>query len=48
MIGDNLLTDIAGARNACIDTVFYNPDAVAHEEKVRHEIRCLSELQTIL
>jgi putative hydrolase of the HAD superfamily len=48
MIGDNLITDIGGARNACIDTVFYNPAAVAHSETVSHEIRCLSELQNIL
>lgn len=48
MIGDNLLTDIAGARNASIDTIFYNPEALAHSEKVNHEIRCLSELQNIL
>ena len=48
MIGDNLVTDIGGARNACIDTVFYNPAALVHTEKVNHEIRCLSELQNIL
>ena len=48
MIGDNLITDIGGARNACIDTVFYNPEAVAHAEPVSYEIRCLSELQNIL
>ena len=48
MVGDNLVTDIGGAKNACIDTVFYNPAAVAHAQDVRHEIRCLSELQTIL
>lgn len=48
MIGDNLITDIGGARNACIDTVFYNPDKVPHREQVKHEIRCLSELQNIL
>jgi putative hydrolase of the HAD superfamily len=48
MIGDNLLTDIAGARNAAIDCVFYNPDAIAHSDKVNHEIRCLSELKQIL
>jgi len=48
MIGDNLITDIGGARNACIDTVFYNPAGVAHSERVSHEIRCLSELQNIL
>lgn len=48
MIGDNLVTDIGGARNACIDTVFYNPSAVQHSEAVKYEIKCLSELQHIL
>jgi YjjG family noncanonical pyrimidine nucleotidase len=48
MIGDNLITDIGGARNACIDAVFYNPASVEHGEQVDHEIRCLSELRNIL
>ena len=48
MIGDNLITDIGGARNACIDTVYYNPAALVHSERVNHEIRCLSELRNIL
>lgn len=48
MIGDNLVTDIGGARNACIDTVFYNPLAVQHSESVKYEIKCLSELQNLL
>lgn len=48
MIGDNLITDMGGARNASIDTVFYNPAAVTHATEVNHEIRCLSELQRIL
>lgn len=48
MVGDNLITDMGGARNACIDTVFYNPLAVQHSEAVKYEIKCLSELQDIL
>lgn len=48
MIGDNLVTDVGGAKNACIDTIFYNPGAVSHSAEVDHEIRCLSELQRIL
>lgn len=48
MIGDNLITDIGGARNASIDTVFFNRDGIPHTEAVKHEIRCLSELQNIL
>jgi YjjG family noncanonical pyrimidine nucleotidase len=48
MIGDNLLTDIAGARNAFIDTVFYNPDNIVHNDEVKHEIKNLNELCSIL
>ncbi len=48
MIGDNLLTDIAGARNASIDTVFFNPNKLAHQEKVNYEIHDLVELKSII
>jgi YjjG family noncanonical pyrimidine nucleotidase len=48
MIGDNLLTDIAGAHNAAIDAVFFNPDKVSHTTKVNHEIADLAELKSIL
>ncbi len=48
MIGDNLLTDIAGARNALVDTVYYNPYKLPHEELVTHEISSLKELTNIL
>ena len=48
MIGDNLKTDIAGARNASIDTVFYNPEAYQHTEVVKHEIANLEQLNEIL
>jgi putative hydrolase of the HAD superfamily len=48
MIGDNLLTDMAGARNAEIDHVFFNPKGAAHEEPVTYEIKCLQELKDFL
>lgn len=48
MIGDNLLTDIAGARNASIDHVFYNPGKVVHHDPVTYEIASLKELFHIL
>ncbi|MCU0420807.1 MAG: YjjG family noncanonical pyrimidine nucleotidase [Cyclobacteriaceae bacterium] len=48
MIGDNLLTDMAGARNARIDTVFFNPHQTEHREPVTHEIQSLHELMHIL
>lgn len=48
MIGDNLLTDIGGARNAQVDTIFFNPTGISHQEKVRYEISDLKELKEIL
>lgn len=48
MIGDNLETDIKGARNATIDQVYFNPERLAHQETITYEISCLSELFTIL
>jgi len=44
MIGDNLLTDIAGAGNANIDTVFFNPNKIQHSKNINYEIKTLSEL----
>jgi putative hydrolase of the HAD superfamily len=48
MIGDNLLTDMAGARAAGVDPIFYNPKGTAHEARVVHEIRGLGELRDLL
>lgn len=48
MIGDDLFTDILGARNAGLDNIFFNPSGLKHEEKVTYEINCLSELPKIL
>jgi len=44
MVGDNLLTDIAGAQKASIDTVFFNPDKLTHQHEVNLEIHNLHEL----
>ena len=48
MVGDNLLTDMAGAFNAGIDSVFFNPKKEIHKEKVTYEITNLLELKAIL
>jgi putative hydrolase of the HAD superfamily len=48
MVGDNLVTDIGGARNAEIDGVYYNPEKLTHEETPFREITSLSELLQIL
>jgi FMN phosphatase YigB (HAD superfamily) len=48
MIGDNLLTDIGGAHSAALDTIFFNPNKISHEEKPRFEIHDLKQLMNIL
>ena len=48
MVGDDLVADVGGARNAGWDQVFYNPDEVSHAENITFEIRHLNELTKIL
>jgi putative hydrolase of the HAD superfamily len=48
MIGDNLITDIGGARNASISTVFFNSEKATHSGSADHEINSLHELHSIL
>lgn len=48
MIGDNLDTDIKGAKNVGIDQVYYNPEENKHKEEVTFEIKRLRELKEIL
>ncbi len=48
MIGDNLITDIGGAKNAAIDAIYYNPEQIGHQESVYREITSLTELRQIL
>ncbi len=47
MIGDNLIVDIAGARNARIDQVFFNPKRKPFNDQVTYHINCHSELKGI-
>jgi putative hydrolase of the HAD superfamily len=48
MIGDNLQTDIAGARAAGIDSIYFNPQKETHQQTVNFEIHSLKELMSIL
>ena len=48
MIGDNLLTDIVGARTAGLDTIYFNPAGKTHTENVTFEISALNDLRTLL
>lgn len=44
-VGDHFESDMVGARNAGMQTVFYNPEEEEHEVEVTHEIRKLMELK---
>lgn len=48
MIGDNIDTDIKGAKSAQIDSVFFNPDKIPHQHNVEREIHQLIELKEFL
>ncbi len=48
MIGDNLVTDIGGAKNASIDSVYFNPNKIEHSTEVHYEISSLRDLMKIL
>ena len=48
MIGDNIIADMGGAKNAGIDTVYFNPNGLQHNTTPLHEITRLDELLLIL
>lgn len=48
MIGDNLVTDMGGAKAAQLDTIYFNPNGLPHQEAVTFEISSLAELKSIL
>jgi len=47
MIGDDLNTDIRGARDIGMDHIYFNPKKGKHDEKVTFEIANLKELTSI-
>ncbi|MFY0653324.1 MAG: YjjG family noncanonical pyrimidine nucleotidase [Cyclobacteriaceae bacterium] len=48
MIGDNLQTDIKGARDFGMDHIYYNPRQEKHNDPVTHEVTRLESLLQIL
>ena len=48
MVGDNLVTDIGGARQASIDSIFFNHEQIRHESEIHVEIHNLNELCELL
>ncbi len=47
-IGDNLVVDIVACQNSDIDGIYFNPKKKQHNENVKFEISCLSQLMEIL
>ncbi|MEE4198788.1 MAG: YjjG family noncanonical pyrimidine nucleotidase [Bacteroidales bacterium] len=48
MVGDDLDSDILGAKKFGLDQVYFNPDHKEHSEEITHEISSLKELMEIL
>jgi putative hydrolase of the HAD superfamily len=48
VIGDNIQTDIIGAKNFGLDTIFYNPEGENDMAGATHVVSHLSEIQNIL
>ena len=48
MIGDNMQTDIIGAKSVSMDQVFFNPNRNKARDKATYEIAALKELKTLL
>ncbi|MBC7389809.1 MAG: HAD-IA family hydrolase [Opitutaceae bacterium] len=48
MIGDDLEADVLGAKRFGMDSIFFNPDGIAHQEVVNFEIKYIKDLIYIL
>lgn len=48
MIGDDLVVDMEGARNVGMDTMFFNPGRVPHQDPVSMEITSWKEIAAYL
>ena len=47
-IGDDLVVDILACQNFGIDGIFFNPQKKTHDENLKYEIYCLSQIMEIL
>ena len=47
-IGDNLVVDILACQSSGIDGIYFNPKKKRHNENVKSEISCLSQIMEIL
>lgn len=48
MIGDNLFTDVMGARNVGMEAIYFNPEKELHTENIQFEVNDLCEILDIV
>ena len=48
MIGDDLEVDVAGAKGIGMDTLYFNPENIAHQDDPDHEVHSWLEVMKIL
>lgn len=48
MIGDDLEVDVAGAKGIGMDTLFFNPDKIDHQDDPDHEVHSWEEVMNLL
>lgn len=48
MVGDDIETDIIGAKKFGINQIYFNPQQVPHTETITHEVKSLLEIKEIL
>jgi putative hydrolase of the HAD superfamily len=48
MIGDDLENDIIGAQRFGMDTIFFNPQKIEHQQITNYEIESLNDIRSIL
>ena len=48
MIGDDLVVDMEGARNIGMDTMFFNPGEISHNDHVNFEITTWNDIRKFL
>ena len=47
-IGDDLVVDILACQNFGIDGIFFNPQKKTHDQTLKYEVYCLSQIMEIL
>ena len=48
MIGDDLEVDVAGAKGIGMDTLYFNPEKIEHQDDPDHEVHSWDEVMKLL